>query len=702
MAQSVQIVPKYAFPHVETYVNDYTVWEEDSSASAVSENEKINMIAVFTSDKGEDNKFIKKETLKDFRDSYGKSNFRVHGQPLMMPIAELATGRATVWCMRVMPDNATYANAAISAWYKADTADTVTQASKRKFRLKFTAKYFEGVTTKESFVDICKNLDGEAVKGKYTDSEGFVQAPVVAARTAGRGKYGNKDAIRIVRNLNYEKDYGIKMFTFESMNGEEGMKTTGTYVGAVVTATKYNNSVFINDILEDVTPGTAPNNVYVYEDEVENIYEAYINFVKTVLPDVEAELAGKITEYAVPENMMNGSIPVSEEHKAHYDEIMALKALIESAKDLPDEEQFDLFFGYRMASSTEKLPFIEYQSKDVLSDDPAYTATDIINLDDPFGIQLLGGTDGDLETIPVGKTREAVMNECYINAFNGTFDRNILSPKRIPADALFDANYDFSVKEVMYQLAKVRNDANLYLDAGLVEAFTDDAVNKLVEKFEVFDHADVNDTTVPVVSKNVQHYYVKDPDTKKRVPVTITYFLAQRYPVHVIENGIHTPFVKANCELSGHIRDSLTPPVDDFEYTLKEKLYDARFNYFETVDENTFRRACQNMNVTYNSDLLEESNTSIIFRLKRAVARYLEDNLYDFTSESKRNDMETVLNASFANWESRIVSSLTFKFGVTEYEGKRSIIHLYVSLQFRNLNKHTIVEIDVNPRDYTA
>lgn len=708
MAQSVQIVPKYSFSHVETYVNDYTVYQDETIDSSTN-SQKVNLLAVFTSDEGEDNVFIPKENRADFRNSYGKSNYALHGQALMTPIAELATGYATVWCMRVMPDNATYANATINAWYKADTADKVADASNRKFRLKFTSKYIEDIRTKKAFIDACNSLDGDAVAGVYKDAEGFTQAPVLAVRTAGRGKYGNKDAFRIVRNNSYEKDYGIKLFTFEFLNSKEGVKKTASYVGSVTNEIKYDASTFINDVLDEASAGTLPDIVYAYEENIHDVYESYVKFVEELLPELKGELTSKSTQYAIPEDMMNGLTPVSEQYKTQYNELKKIMSLIEAASNIPDESEFDLFFGYKVASTTEMIPFIDYCVASTgaagEADNPSVTKTEIIDIDDPFGIPLNGGTDGDFDKLPVGKTREDVIDECFIKAFNGTYDRTILSSKRIPVDVLFDANYSMEVKEVLYNLAKIRNSCPLYLDCGIMESLDYDALNKLIEKYSIFDPGESavdTVTSLPIVSKNIQHYYVKDMDTKKRVPVTITYFLAMMYPQHIINNGIETPFVKSNCELSGHIKDSLYPPVDDYESALKEKLYDNNFNYFETVGENRFQRGSQNMNINYNSDLLEESNARIVYTLKEQIEEYLSDKLYTYTSSTDRNNMIRLLEAQYQDWHSKMVNSINFDFGVTEYEGKRSIIHLYVSIQFRNLNKRTIVEIDINPRDYTA
>ena len=56
----------------------------------------------------------------------------------------------------------------------------------------------------------------------------------------------------------------------------------------------------------------------------------------------------------------------------------------------------------------------------------------------------------------------------------------------------------------------------------------------------------------------------------------------------------------------------------------------------------------------------------------------------------------------FADWIGRKVYSFTISFDMNTWEAERSILHCYVAVQFRTLNKRTIIEIDVNKRDFTA
>src|SRR5699024_3705296 len=94
--------------------------------------------------------------------------------------------------------------------------------------------------------------------------------------------------------------------------------------------------------------------------------------------------------------------------------------------------------------------------------------------------------------------------------------------------------------------------------------------NKLLEEYSIFNTRGL--------SKNHQWYTIKDPTTKKRIPVTVTYFFAQNYANHIVENGNHVPFVNSYCQLSGHVKNSLQPCIDEHEMDLKEWLYVNRFN----------------------------------------------------------------------------------------------------------------------------
>lgn len=638
MASSVQIVPKYQHPHVETYVYDNTFYTEDSSTEV---DDSIKLIAVFPSGKGIDNKFVKKTNLKSFTDTFGKSNPKKYGQPLMMPIAALNTGVASVWCMRVMPTDAAYANSVLSAYYKADV-------DSKMFTVKYKAKSF---TDGEAIY----NRDDIEVKGNTVESpdtlDGWTHVPIASIIAMGRGEYGQNYRWRITNNTEYERDYEKKFYTFEILSTENGLSRIATYVGTLVTPTDLQDTVQITDVIADEDMGSYPANIIVYEENVDALYNAYVDFLNQV---AEAEPDTEI--------------------------------------DIPTVNEFDPFFGLAL-NSTDALQFFTVQGSD--GDDPA-----AIDLDTATGINFLGGTEGSFSEADPEAAEEALV-QAYKDAFGGVTDKLILAPRRIACDFLLDANYPYEVKLALAELAHARNDCMLFLDCGIQPSFSSPTLGQMeLDYASGIFHTEDND--IPMVSLNPQHYEVRDIHTGRKTAVTMTYFIAQNLPTHFAENGSHIPFVKSYAELTDFIPNSLAPSVEMFESDLKEELYTHRFNYWESIGESQFQRACQCTAQVGNSDLLEENNVHTLFALKRQLEYDCWINTYNFTSADERARFQQIEEAKFESWKGSRLDTLSIRFDATAWESERSIVHCYVEVQFRNLHKRTIIEIDINRRNFTA
>lgn len=651
MAQVVQIVPKYLHSHVQTIINDYTAVDD---TARVESDDGVKLLCVFQGPQGIDNKLLKIKDTETFTRIYGRSDYKLYGQPMMMAEASLRTGNASCWCMRVMPDDAKYANSVLSVYYKADEA-------KKKFRIKFKAKSFTDTSAIASKVDMITKgltLDGVAGgDGKFKDADGYTQLPLVTFRSMGRGIYANSYRWRIVRNIDSENDYRIKMITVEILDSSNTIKKIASYSGTFVDSTKFMTTTLINDIVDDADDGLAPVDVQCYEDNFVELYNEYVKFLKKI-------------EEATP-----GTV-----------------------KSIPDNDEFDPFFGYLVGSSTkdEFISFTEIKPDPLPggADEDNYTEhKDIIKIDNIEGVLLGGGSDG-LFASPDPNTRDQAIETAYNNAFSGKADPMIISNKRVHLDATFDANYPYACKKTLYQLALARDDSMLYLDSGFIQSFSKGNMANLERDYSIFN--------VRGVSKNPQWYEIKDPVTKKRVPVTITYFFAQRYPTHVKEVGAHIPFTNNYAQLTGAIKNSLTPVVEDYQSDLKEWLYNNRFNYFEAVGENLYKRACQNTAQTLTSDLLEENNMNTLYTIKHILETDARDRLYNFAEAYDRKIFTDYETAKFAPWIGSKLQSFEIEFSMNEWEAERSILHCYVRVQFKTLNKRTIIEIDVNKRDFTA
>ena len=725
MPAVTQIVPEYGFPYVQTYIADNTEITDDAPSTVVAD-PAIGYVFAFASDRGIDNRWVLKRTQQSFVRTFGTPNFKKYGQPNLMPYVLLGDGGAKVWCMRVMPENATRAHAIVSLFYKADGDDV--DVMKRKFRIKYTSRFVDPekakgditkqVITKADATKVRGQLDGEKTGGVYKDGEGYTQAPGVFVLTSnGRGKGGNTFSVRIANNVAYEKNYGIKTMAYEILTTEKGLIKEAEYMGSMVTSVKYNAATCINDVLADTDDGVAPVDVDIDEEMLETVYDAYIEFCNKQHDDLEAKLEEMMTADSITFPMINGIEDVPSEKAAKVAECRDIQALMESCDEsvLPELDGFDPIFGLAVGSTTNKQPFIKLVQKltDTVDTDADgynaadYTQSDIVSFDDVRGVRLYGGTDGYFEnprTTDIvnskGQTEQHVWTleeeyaDAYSKAWSGSLDKRILTAKRIDADAIFDANYPFSTKCEIAKLAIARDDSIYYMDTGIRSSFGYDELSAMIKDYSQFANR--------LISKNVHHYYTRDPISKKRIPVTITYFLANQFWRHVVNNGAYIPFVKANCQLTGHIRNSLAPTVEDYELPLKNTLNENRFNYFETVEDNVYQRATQNTSQTADSDLLEESNVHLLYKAKRIIEKDIQARLYDFNEPEVRNRFKSYENTKFSDWNSQYVKSITIDFKANAWEIEHSILHCYVTIVYRGIFKRATVEIDINRRDYEA
>lgn len=703
MAQANQIIPKYSFPYVETIINDYTLIK--SPDLGANNSSTVTQAYAVISSKGPDNRWIKETNRQNAINRFGDSNFKKYGQPLMQALHVLENPNAAVWMMRVMPENATYANSYVSAYYKIDNRDEV-EASKRKFRIKLVSKSREGIDDNTKFANGLNDADLTVM-----DSEGYKQLPLFAARYCGRGSCGNNFSLRVSAAKTYEREYGIKMYNFEVLNSESGVVKEASCPGALVDSFKYGKelSTLISDILSD-DADNYPLTIKVAEDGVEELYEKYAEFIAELHEDLLVEYDNKLDDYDIPQEIMNKESPVTEEYEEQYNELLEIAALIELTEKTPDLDEFDPLFGTPVNESYTYHPGILFPTKitddvDTTADDfvaEDYTYTDIINFNSLKGLVLLNGTNGyfdeprteidDTTGIHNKWTLEDEYEDALIKAFDGSYDKRIISPSRIPISVMFDANYPYRVKRAIVDIFEKRNDACVQLDIGIVSSLSGEVRSSIINDFSIFDSN--------MISFELQNYQVKEYSTHKKCYVTSNYFLSEDFVSHVSRYGVQYPYVREYAKLSGHVRDSLRPIVEEYDVDVKEELKSYRINYFECVGENEFHRATQYTSQKDETDLIEISNSLILYEVKRDLERELKRQLYNFADNSIRSDFVNYLKAKYAPMIGSLVESIDFWFTVSEYEFEHSILHFHVGMKFRKLTKQIILEIDLNRTEY--
>ena len=631
--------------------------------------------------------------------------------------------------------------------------ETITPAaSEKKFRIKYTQQNIVGAKTVDEFNAAVKALD------LAPDADGYTPVVFATLRSEGRGTYGDNYRLRVKQDLAYEKEYGIKMYDFEILSNESGLMKIGTYTGSIVSSVKYDASTLINDILSNVDAGVAPMLVNINEENLEDVYDAYVEFCKKENAELINEYAEimdseEVKAVANFDMMVKGLVNIPAALKPTVLKVRELLALIEisSEANIITIDEFDPVLGLDVAKNTANN-FIRFDTSDgTISfsdskgisigdgsngyfDEPRVTNSegeivirkrettvddygnivDVLDengnpiyINDNDGNPIYVNTNGDeFDYLSVKLwTVDEEIELCYNQAFNGTLDQRILSVRRIGVDAWFDANYPDSVKGTMTELAVTRNDAMVYLDTGITDAsYSISTINSITTKIaNIFaDHGIDTDEQKRMISVNLQHFKTRESSTMKKVTVSITYFLARQFAAHLAQYGYYVPLVKGRCELYNHVKDSLEPSIDDYQAQIKETIYNNKFNFFETLGENQFQRATQVTYQTIESDLSEENNVHTLYRVKRIIEADIHDRLYDFADETTRATFTEYEKAKFAPWIGSRFQSFTINFTVNNWEFEHSIVHCYVAIVFRSLQKQAILEIDINKRELTT
>lgn len=316
-------------------------------------------------------------------------------------------------------------------------------------------------------------------------------------------------------------------------------------------------------------------------------------------------------------------------------------------------------------------------------------AADHVALDSTLGITMGGGDDSTFAAN--AENRQQAMDEAYIAAFNGDFDISIRSKRPIPCELILDANYSTDVKMKLAELALHRYDARCVIDAGILS--TTDAAVRWASSTAIKAIADA------VISKECQHYKIRDPFTGRAIPVTATYFIAENLPTHYKTFGNHIPFVgEGYAQLTNHIRGTVKPDIDADNTAVKEALYTNHCNFFECIAENNYVRGVQSTSQNAWTDLSEENNMAVVLEMKRMLEEFIGARLYNFAEAEDRIRFTEDANRMFSEFRGSKVSSYEVYFDMNEFEQQRSILHCYLAVVFRTIAKRGIIEIDINKR----
>lgn len=641
MPVSYQIVPEHKYPHQMVQINDNT--EVVDTYSAMSD-DRTAMLCVFASPKGRDNKVItiSEGGAQAFVEEFGLGAFATYGQPLLNAYRVAASGAASVHCLRVTPENASYSNTTIIAKYKVTPAvpgdETNPDGTPATLEVAFFAKSSDDELTSLDDLDIACTVSPDV------DADGFTAVKLFTIASQGKGVYGKNFRIRLTADRTSDKENPYKNYFLGVYTNENGLTQKEQFSVVFDEDATYNGeSKFADDLVNDLTDGSTRVKMLSFMDGFLALYEAY----KSVQPDCPLSFS-----------------------------------------------EFDPFFGL---NKNTKAPLPGYT---VISEAEAAPADDTeaaVALSATNGVALTGGSDGDLASTDA-TVREAALKNLYLQAFSGNLDPTIKSKNRFPSTMILDANFPVEVKLAIASLAVTRTDCMAILDCG-TSITTKSSVLPWVK--ENIGSAVAN----RVITIEGYCMKVRDPYSKKTVTVTSTWWLAGRYPAHILQyGGKHKPLAgNVYGIISDYIPNSIYPLFDeDLDSVEMDELAENHINFAKYNPNQVTVRATQDTFQSKQSALSEQNNVLILLDVKRDCERVAAHNEYDFTDPSDIARFNTALDTITSKYAAAQVTSISANFAQNDWEKERNILHLYVSIVNKGLVRTTIIEIDVNRATATA
>lgn len=469
----------------------------------------------------------------------------------------------------------------------------------------------------------------ELLKVTDPDADGFLTYPLFVVNSLGRGVYGDSFRYRISTAVQADKENAFKNYRFEVYELENTLNRKEVFEASIGTDAIIGvQSIFVEDVINDTETGSTRINVMTIQESFISIFNMYTTSVD---PATTLTL-----------------------------------------------DTFDFLYGHTKDGAA--LTGIAYDTANA----------NYVALDSPSAIPLSGGNDGAFTYSPnTLANRDTAINTEYQKAFRGDTDRTILSKRRAPAQFIFDAAYDASVKTELINLIIARYDAYGFVDAGILNTITDalawgDSMKGFADR---------------IFSKEFQNYTTRDPFTGKLITVTPTYLYASQLPIHFANVGNHIPFTgETYAPLTGHIKNSMIPVIDADDGDNQEKLYLLHLNYFQTIKENLYVRGTQSTSQSFFSDLSEENNMYVLLELKRLIENMVSGLTYQFADQAERNRFKETAQRLINPYIGIKISSGSVDFQMSAWEQERSILHCYLGVTFRTIDKRGIIEIDVNKR----
>lgn len=306
-----------------------------------------------------------------------------------------------------------------------------------------------------------------------------------------------------------------------------------------------------------------------------------------------------------------------------------------------------------------------------------------------YGVNLDNGTNGEFGDAPFGTE---AYEEQAVAFFKGEFDDSIWDVDTYKIAAIFDANYSVKIKEAIAKFVIFREDCVFFRDYGL----NVDSYNAIISYY----NGEISDE---FKNKFIADYYttyqIYNPETKKRIKVTMMYDLAAVMVKH-FANGCCRPVagVANDMILPSAIEGTInfTPRITP-DFNQKAELDSARINYA------IFENGVCVVQSTYSSqkDFTQLSfinNVLAVQEVIRAVRETCPKSRYTFTTGSDFSIYADRVNQVLNNFQSNF-AELTFDYEQDSMMAAQKIFYASLYFRFNNWAQTEVFDIYALPNE---
>lgn len=293
-----------------------------------------------------------------------------------------------------------------------------------------------------------------------------------------------------------------------------------------------------------------------------------------------------------------------------------------------------------------------------------------------YGINLDKGTNGAFGDAPFG-TEDYIEKVCEV--FEGEYDDAIWDVDLYKIAAIFDANYPIAIKKAIGNFVTFREDCVFFRDLGL----DNDSYTQIKEYYN--DKTNIPDTLKNrYIADYCTTYQIINPETKKRIKVTMLYDLAGIMVNHFI-NGPYKPVAGSanNMILTNAIEGTInfTPRITP-QTNQKQLLDDMRINYaiFENgicVVQSTYSSQTEYTQLSFINNVMG------IQEVMRAIRVQCPKSRFTFTTDSDFSIYSQAVSRVLVNYAAHF-AELYFEYTKDPLQEIQKIFYAELYFRFNN------------------